>query len=789
MMLLCSLGAAAQEYPNGLTMDSVTPGADSAFFRKVRARMDEIRRREGRPTVGLVLSGGGAKGAAQVGALKYLEEIGMPVDFVCGTSIGGMLGGMYAVGYRSGELEQLFRSQDWDVMLSDYVDPVYIPYSMKMYNSRYVVSIPFDTAREVFDSRMAEGPGYRRQTFLGSLPSGFAYGFNVNNLLSSLTVGWQDSLSFADLPVPFVCVATDVVSRKARNWSSGSLNTAMRSTMSIPGLFEPVRTDGMVLVDGGTRNNFPTDLARAAGVDCIIGIDLSDSKPGYEEVNNIVDIVWQFIDMLGGDSFQKNIRLPDILIKPSISEYNMMSFSRDAVDTLIRRGYEAAVAESAELLRLRDAVGAADVPSPDRAVNLAETSVLIGDISFRGVSEKEAAIISKLLTFGEGDEVSKRELDDVMSKFQATGAFASVTWSMLGAVEPYSLVFDFVKAPAHNIGLGVRIDTEEWASVLFNFGLNTNSMTGSKLNFTAKLGQNLKADLHYSLDFARFPAINVKASVSRYKGNLGTPGDDLSYDASYWTHKEMVYLTDVRWTRLNFEAGLKNQYINLNRNTHLGSVIEGALSEKALRGDYIGAFATGRLYTFDDFYYPSKGTDLSFGVNYDFLKAGDPSFNPVITAAANLRTVLPLSDRFAIIPKAGVRTVLSTGSTVDSEGHIYKDLSVLHTNFVGGAIAGRYTDSQIPFFGIDNVMMADEYLVTATLEFRFSPARKFYVSALAGIVESNDSPARFISEFAPDCWAFGAEAAYDFVAGPVKFNVHWSNRQKWGIYASFGFDF
>ena len=260
--------------------------------------MEVIRNTEHRPTVALVLSGGGAKGAAQVGALKYLEEIGMPVDFVCGTSIGGMLGGMYAVGYDSGTLEELFRNQDWDVMLSDYVAPSYIPYSTKMYNSRYVVSIPFDTAREVLDSRLPEGPGYRRQTFLGSLPSGFAYGFNVNNLISSLTVGWQDSLSFARLPVPFVCVATDVVSGKAKNWSGGSLNEAMRSTMSIPGLFEPVRSKGMVLVDGGTRNNFPTDIARAAGADYIIGIDLSDSKPGYDEVNNIVDIVWQFIDML-----------------------------------------------------------------------------------------------------------------------------------------------------------------------------------------------------------------------------------------------------------------------------------------------------------------------------------------------------------------------------------------------------------------------------------------------------------------------------------------------------------
>ena len=127
--------------------------------------------------------------------------------------------------------------------------------------------------------------------------------------------------------------------------------------------------------------------------------------------------------------------------------------------------------------------------------------------------------------------------------------------------------------------------------------------------------------------------------------------------------------------------------------------------------------------------------------------------------------------------------------TTDSEGHIYKNLSILHSNFVGGAISGRYTDSQIPFFGIDNVTVADEYLCTATMEFRYNPIRKLYVSALAGLVESNDSASRFIPEFSPDCWAFGAEIAYDFVAGPIKLNCHWSRPYKWGLYASFGFDF
>ena len=493
--------------------------------------------------------------------------------------------------------------------------------------------------------------------------------------------------------------------------------------------------------------------------------------------------------MLGGGAFQTNVKLPDVTIKPNIPEYNMMSFSREAVDTMLRRGYAAAQRKAGELQALKEKVGGGRAAVLDGAVNIAETPVKIGEIVFNGVGEKEAAIISKLLSFEEGATVGKKELDEVMSRFQATGAFSSVTWSLLGHAEPYVLAFEFVKAPANNIGLGFRIDSEEWASLLFNFGLNTNSMTGSRLNFTAKLGQNLKADIHYSLDFPRFPAINLTASISQYRGDLGTPGSKYAYNASYWTHKELLYLTDVRWTRLNFEAGFKNQYINLDRGTHLGSMIEESFSEEALKGDYLGVFANGHLYTFDDYYYPSKGTSLSFGVNYDFIKPGDSSFRPVLTVAAGFKTVVPLGGKLAFIPEINLRGVLSTGENTDGGGHVYKDISVLHTNFVGGDIAGRYTDSQIPFFGLDNVTIADEYLSTVALELRYNPARRFYVSAMTGIIESNDSASRFIPDFSPDIWAVGAEFAYDSVAGPIKLNCHWSNTNKWGVYVSFGFDF
>lgn len=790
--------AAPKVYPNNLTMDSAQPSVDSVFLKQMRTRMARVRATEHRPTVGLVLSGGGAKGAAQVGALKYIEELGIPVDLVCGTSIGGLLGGLYALGYNADALRSLFMNQDWDRLLTDVVDQKYIPYSTKMYNSKYVLTIPFQTAIDLLNSGRQDREEYKKQSFVSSLPSGFAYGFNVNNQISSLTVGYQDSLSFSALPLPFVCVASDMISCKAKNWGSGSINTALRSTMSIPGLFDPVRTDGMVLIDGGTRNNFPTDIAKAMGADIIIGIELSDMMPGFDEVNNIGDIVSQMISMLGTDAHDKNIDLPDVFIKPYLPEFNMLSFSAKAVDTMIVRGYDAAKAKKDELLKVKRRVGSVASSKDDasrggkqfnNATDISVTPVTLSSIEFEGISDKESKYLSKLLNFEVGDKVDRAMLDDVMSRLQATNSFSSITYSLLGREEPYRLVFHCKTSPSNSIGLGFRIDSEEWASILLNLGLNTNSLMGSRLNLTAKLGQNMKFDAHYSLDLGWMPTINFNASVFRYSGNLGIGTDALKYGVSYWSHRELLYLTDVRWKRSNFKIGLKNQYNNVDPNTVFGSIISSSLSKDALRGNYIGAFLNGNYYSFDNKYYPTKGSSLSFSANYDFIKSGNPSFHPIVALGFDWKSVFRIGSRVAIIPDVHLRNIFSTGDLVGSDGQVYNGVSLLHCNFIGGSMAGRYTDNQVPFFGIDNVLMADEHLATASLEVRVSPFKKFFLSAEGGFVQSRDSFVDMLSSFSPDIYAAGLSAGYNSGVGPLKLDVHWNQVHKWGLYVSFGYDF
>ena len=771
------------------------PRTDAVVIREIRRQLDEVRTAQKRPIVGLVLSGGGAKGAAEVGALKYIEELGIPVDFVCGTSIGGLVGGIYAMGYRADDLERLFRSQDWGVMLTDRVAPQFIPFTTKMDRATYLLSFPFYNPdrrdgekvkvryamRDGEDRPIGRGGGERSGTskLMSSLPSGYAYGFNVNNLLSSMSVGYQDSISFAKLPIPYVCVAGDMVSSHAKNWGSGSITTAMRSTMSIPGLFNPVRTGRMILVDGGVRNNFPTDIARAVGVDYLIGIELSNATPEDTDINNIGAFLRQFITMLGTDSFEKNVGKSDVFIKPRTDGFGMMSFTPDAVDTLLSRGYEAAVAQSDALLSIRAKTGEAEIAPRKRAVNLAETAVQLGAIEYDGLNDAEALRVSRLLGLDIREPLDKRTIDEAMSRLQATGAFETVTYSLYGEEEPYRLVFHCTRAPIHDFGLGLRADTQEGASMLLGIGLGTHRLSGSKVDFRIRIGQNLKASAHYALDLGDLPTLNFTVSGARYRGHLGSSEERLNYDVAYMTHREDFFISGVDWTRMDFRAGIANKAYGMTPNTLFARILQE--QGIALSSSYIGTYLQGNVYTLDDYYFPTKGISLSLRSNYDFVSPGDPSFTPVLFSSLDFRAAIPLGKRWCLLPDVRVRTLSHFGEDVVD--------GLIHTNFVGGALASRYTDEQVPFFGVNNVLATGDHLLNSVLALRWRPVGNLYASAMAGVLIHDNTVRGLIANPLPDTWALGLEAAYDTFAGPVRFNIHWSDTQGWGAYLSFGLDF
>ena len=517
----------------GVQAKSVDPVADSLAVQEMRARMDKIRKH--RPTVALVLSGGGAKGIAHIGVIKYIESLGIPVDMVVGTSMGGLIGGLYSLGYTTEQMDSLVRSIDWGWAFSDKLSRDYYSYSDARYREKYMLSLPFLYEKDYYKMKLADeyrlDPVHRhdvlhigadhedgidmfKKNILGSLPSGYIYGQNVSNLISSLTIGYQDSMAFRDLPIPYACVAADMVSGKAKIWHSGKINDAMRSTMSIPGVFAPVRVEGMVLVDGGIRDNYPTRLARDMGADIIIGVDLAQHKKTYVDVNNIGDIISQGIDMLGRDAYEVNVNIPDVKIKPYLREFNSLSFSEENVEVIMERGYKAAQEQDSLLRAVAEKTKEKYyvLPKPS-ALGMTKDSLVIADFEMTGVLPREKALLKDRLNIRYGQKISKSDLDDMVAQIYGTQAYDFVTYELKGKEDPFELVINCRKGPVHQFGMGVRADTEEIVSVLINLGYNAHKLQGHTFDLTGKISANPYVDLRWSYDMPKFPTVNASASV------------------------------------------------------------------------------------------------------------------------------------------------------------------------------------------------------------------------------------------------------------------------------------
>lgn len=300
----------------------------------------------GRPKIGVVLSGGGAKGAAHVQVLKVMEELGIPVDVIVGTSMGSIVGGLYAMGYNADQLDSIIRTQDWTMLLSNSRPRREQHLYSKASSDRFLLNIRFKNR-----------PADLKRT------GGLLNGENVERLLSDLTTGFHDSIDFnKDLKIPFACVASDVVTGNEFDMHSGVLAECMRASMSIPGVFAPVHKNGMVLVDGGMSNNFPVDLARQMGADYVVGVNVGDESLKEDELNYLPNILSQIVDLACRKKLQENIDNTDVFIKVDITGYSAASFSREAIDTLLHRGRVAAESKLDDLKALRSKIGLDTTP-------------------------------------------------------------------------------------------------------------------------------------------------------------------------------------------------------------------------------------------------------------------------------------------------------------------------------------------------------------------------------------------------------------------------------------------
>ena len=803
LSLLLSIQGFAQDR---FIAPSVDPEADSLAIARLRARMDSIR--QYRPTVAVVLGGGGARGMAHLGVLRYMEEMGIPVDMIGGTSMGGLVAGLYSFGYDAHYLDSLVRSIDWTVMMSDKIPDSFQTYELRRNKERFAVTVPFhyddedlqdkvkkqlkyDRNYEQSDTRTGDmGQEMMAKIGLG-LPDGFLFGFNVRNTLSSVSVGYQDSLGFEKLPVPFYCVATDMLSLNEKNWTSGHIVDAMRSTMAIPGYFRPVRLEGMVLSDGGSRNNFPVDIAKAMGADIIIGSEMPTNRD-LSDLGNFASLAMQNITLMSADISETNRDMTDILLQHELPGYNMLSFDSESVDDIIAQGYALSQEKKEEFEAVARRVGAqpgGTRPATDNAASdISKHKVKVCEIQYEGLEPKESEYIISPALLPRDGMYGREEIEHVLSALYGTRAFESVTYRLSGTEEPYVLIFECQKGQTHEFGTSVHIDTDEAVYVCAYLGLGTRKLSGLRFITELKAGEvtALNFDLSYK-PLAQLPTFGI-ASLNSYKNF--SYWDDYSkvrYNAA--TTRAEIYAKDSRMTYGSTRLGFA--YDTEPFEYYLDQYMQWQGWD--WKSKWLSTFADIRYDTFNESYFPTKGFRFTLNTRYVFdgysiymedemTETGDHyegKVRPYSVGVINMSGVIPLGQRILMQPS------VYAGWQTEYPGR----MNFVHTLGAGGTMAGRYIDNQIPFFGFNvGFHTTGSFAATAQMDLRYRINHKNFFTIRGGVFQDKE----FLKDLVttnPTAYAFGMELGQKSIIGPMMLGVQWCNLRGFSVSFSIGFDF
>lgn len=708
----------------------------------------------GRKSVGLVLSGGGAKGAAHLRVIKAIEEAGIPIDYIAGTSIGSIIGGLYAVGYSIEEIEELYTTMDWFDIFTDRNSRGEQLFADKKKDDAYMFDILLSTDNI-------------------SMPSGIVRGDRFMDQLNELLLGYQYMESFDSLPIPFACVAYDMNTGSEYVARGGSLSAAIRASMSIPGVFKPVKYNNMVLVDGGVYNNFPVDVVRDMGADIVIGVDLSDGIRTDTDIENMVFIFEQLTTFLGRDNYNKNVAQCDYYIHPEVAPFTAASFTSEAVDSLVQRGQREADRHREGLLALRKKIGLPEGYMPThRGRHYSENMPLrIGNINLKGFSRTELAIIDQYLDLKPYTTITRREFNRNIEQLRNLGGFDFVTYS-LSNEPPYDLTISVDEKQNTSVHVGFRFDSHELASLLLGTEITLRgNYFKPKIALTTRLNDNPYFQLEASSNRVLFGEFSLLYHYQHNNFAFYKAGKR-SHTSTFDLHNLGIKFADIYLRNFNLSAGLSTDIFDFHETFYAGGMIE-AESEA-----YINYNISGHYDNLNDAYIPTQG--WSMDVSYTLhTNNGYEVHNhtPFAALQYNISGAFRLNDWIVAIPALYGRTLVGQSPTYP------------YYNCLGGILPRRYMPQQMPFVGIQHIEQFDNSVMVASLEARLHITGNHYISAIGNALLQNDDFRRmFRGEDA--LVGFGLRYTYNTSLGPLTVLASGTNRSPvGGLYLSFGKNF
>ncbi|CAN1552394.1 Pat_PNPLA6_PNPLA7_NTE1_like domain containing protein [Flavobacteriaceae bacterium] len=695
-----------------------------------------------RQKVGLVLSGGGAKGFAHIGVLKVLEQAGVKIDYIGGTSIGGVVGGLYASGYNATQIDSIFKDTDFKNLITDFIPRSSKNFYEKRNDELYALTLPVNK-------------------FKVGIPVALSKGMYNFNLLSRLTNNVRHVRDFNKLPIPFLCIATDIETGEQVVLDKGSLPLALLASSAFPSLFSPVEIDGKLLVDGGVSNNYPIDEIRKLGADVIIGVDVQDDLKDRNSLNDATKILVQITNLQMIQKMRLNKATTDIYIKPEVNAFGIISF--DDTQEIIKKGEEAAFSVFEKIKLLADSITTFKINNLKK-----ESETLhINNININKLDNYTRSYVIGKLGFKARTKIDYNGLKIGIDNLSATQNFKKITYSFEKNGTEDDLNITLTENPQRTfLKFGFHYDGLFKSSVLVNLTQKKVLLKNDVALLDVGLGDNLRYNFEYYIDNGFHWSFGLKSKYNRFTKNVSTDFNNgllltqlgiktLNIDYSDFTNQAYVQTVPFQKFLLGIGVEYKNLKISSETISNTTPILENS--------NYWSGFGSLKYDSFDNKYFPKRG--WTFSTDFQtYLHSTDftNQFHPFSIVKSDFGVVKTFYKKATIKFQSEAGVKIGKGS-------------VPFLDFVLGGYGFNPTNNIKQFYGYDFISIAGNSFIKTSFTFDYEFYKKNHINFSGNYAQVNDElfeNTEWISK--PKFSGYAVGYGLETIVGPVEVKYTWS---------------
>lgn len=693
-----------------------------------------------RPSVGLVLSGGGAKGFAYIGLLRVIQEVGLPIDYIGGSSIGSIIGGLYAIGYHPDTIAKLIRTQHWDDLLKDITERRYVAYEEKGIGEKTIVSLPLK------NKKLGIGSMYQGQ--------------EIDLLLNRFFSPAYKTRDFNKFQTPFLCMGTNLFTGDAVVLNNGYLPMAIRASMSIPGYFEPTDYNGYYLVDGGVVNNYPVKEVKEMGARIIIGGDvqtgLYKTKEQLGSITAILDQITSFSRIRAneiGDS------LTDLKVRIKMN-YGMMDFEQ--YDSIMAVGERVARTHYKEIKALADSLNAIAY-RPIKEFNTAPlTTIHVDSLIITGNKKMHDSYFNSIFGNYQGRTISIEELEKDIRLTYGSGFFDRVSYELNYHEDKTDLVINAVEGGPGEVSAGVHYDSDYGISLLLGGAFRNVLGPNSKLFADLNIALNPRIRATYLLGLGGKGAIGANAEfytfkIDTYKKDIKANKFDLT------NYKGAVFFNYNFRNMVNFKAGFEYEYFRFRQDI----VIDSVFLPYEDFSSYGSIFISLNADTRDRPNFPTSG--IKGALKIEYVMPFSKNWSQHLFSNKAIIT-LKFDQNIQLHPRFVLQPGLFAGATLNNIG----TPPIQHMFGLGGLTPDNYIETYVPFTGLQFIQEFGFYSLVARIKLQYNVFNKLYLNLRA---DAGGNQREFDQLFASRNFlmGYGVTAGYDSFIGPLEISIMGSN--------------